>query len=192
MKKTMDSITAESRFRNFATIVYPESAPSNWMQLLRDLHIEGFVSPLHDSDFSADQTPKKPHYHVLLTFPGKKSVEQIRQLLEPINSVGVEIVQSLRAYARYLCHLDDYEKAQYLTDDVVSLSGLDYYDVIGSMDRYSAICDMEEFCDRQNIFSYAELSSYARQNNHAWHRILCSCATIHMTAYLKSRSWGNK
>ena len=43
-----------------------------------------------------------------------------------IGGVGVEPVKSVRAYARYLCHLDSPDKVCYRTEDVLSLSGADY------------------------------------------------------------------
>ena len=36
------------RLRNFATVVYPESAPENWLDRLDGLHVPAFVSPLHN------------------------------------------------------------------------------------------------------------------------------------------------
>ena len=98
---------SEQRFRNFATIVYPESAPADWQNILADLKIPCLISPLHDRDFNPTGEPKKPHFHVLLTFEGKKSVEQIKELIRPFCGVGVEVVQSIRGYTRYLCHLDN-------------------------------------------------------------------------------------
>ena len=44
-KKSIDS-----RYRNFACVVYPESAPDNWQSILSDHHISAFISPLHDKD----------------------------------------------------------------------------------------------------------------------------------------------
>ena len=38
------------RTRNFATVVYPESAPADWMERLDQYHIAALVSPLHDKD----------------------------------------------------------------------------------------------------------------------------------------------
>lgn len=192
MKETTAKNTVASRFRTFATMIYPESAPDHWLDTLRSFHVEGFVSPLHDCDTYSDKRPKKPHWHVVLYFHGMKSPDQVKVLFDQIGGVGLEIVNSFRAYARYLCHLDDPDKAQYDPSAVTSLSGLDYFETIGSLDRYSAISEMEEFCEKERIYSYAELSRYARLNRPAWHRILCSCATVHMTAFLKSCSWGNK
>ena len=41
-----------SRTRNYATVVYPESAPENWLSILSDSHVPCFVSPLHDLDLN--------------------------------------------------------------------------------------------------------------------------------------------
>lgn len=54
-----------TRTRNFATIVYPESANPGWKEILRDLHIPAFISPLHDMDCNPDGELKKPHHHVI-------------------------------------------------------------------------------------------------------------------------------
>ena len=55
------------RTRNYATIVYPESAPKNWLDILREMKFNVLVSPLHDKDVNPeDGEIKKAHYHVLL------------------------------------------------------------------------------------------------------------------------------
>ena len=41
---------AGTRTRNFATVVYLESAPADWMERLDQHHIAALVSPLHDKD----------------------------------------------------------------------------------------------------------------------------------------------
>ena len=38
------------RTRNFATVVYPESAPENWIDIIRESHINVIISPLHEND----------------------------------------------------------------------------------------------------------------------------------------------
>ncbi len=47
------------RTRNFTTIVYPESAPENWMEILGELFIPSLVSPLHDRDTNPTGECKK-------------------------------------------------------------------------------------------------------------------------------------
>ena len=62
--------------RNFATVVYLESAPADWMERLDQHHIAALVSPLHDKDKNPSGEPKKAHYHVLLMFESPTDYEQ--------------------------------------------------------------------------------------------------------------------
>lgn len=41
---------ADMRSRIFATVVYPESAPEDWMERLEQSHVAAMVSPIHDRD----------------------------------------------------------------------------------------------------------------------------------------------
>lgn len=182
--------SGNGRTRNFATVVYPESAPENWQDILADQFIPAFISPLHDSDTNPTGEPKKPHYHVMLMYDGVKNIEQAREVFEKIGGVGCEIVQSIRGYSRYLCHLDNPEKAQYKQDDVRSLCGADYPATIGlAIDRYKAIGEMIDYCDENRIVSYSELLKYCRMERFDWFRILCDSGTMVMKEYLKSKTW---
>lgn len=72
--------TKDGRGRNWAFLVYPESAPGNWLDLLDDLKVPAYVSPIHDLDVDGDGVIKKAHYHVLVAFAGKKTREQVLEV----------------------------------------------------------------------------------------------------------------
>ena len=181
---------AEKRYRNFAIIIYPDSAPSNFIDVIREFHIPCFLSPFHDKDINPDGTPKKSHYHLLLTFDGMKSINQLQELSDKLSGVSPEIVDSIRGYARYLCHLDNPEKHQYPIEDVKCFSSADYNAVIGlATDKYKAVREMIDWCDELNISCYADLLRYASANRYDWFRVLCDCATVVMKEYLKSKTW---
>lgn len=180
----------DERVRLWATVVYPESAPDNWLTILRDLMIPCYVSPLHDKDFNADKTPKKAHYHVMLVFEGKKSRAQIEEIVKQFGGVGQENVKSKRGYARYLCHLDNPEKAQYSPDDVLSYGGLDYESDIGMViNKYKVISEMIDFVSANNIFYYSDLCDYARINEPQWFRVLCDNGSYMLKEYIKSNKY---
>lgn len=180
------------RTRNYATVVYPESAPENWQEILAEQCIPAFVSPLHDQDVNPTGEIKKPHYHVMLMYEGVKTVEQAKQVMDLIGGVGCEPIASVRGYARYLCHLDNPEKAQYNTSDVRSMAGADYTGTIGlATDKYVAIGEMIDFCEREDIVSYSDLLIYARMERQDWFRVLCDNGTMVMIEFLKSRRWTN-
>lgn len=182
--------TSNARYRTFACVVYPESAPENWQELLVEQFVPAFISPLHDKDINPTGEPKKPHYHVILMFDGKKSIEQAKEVFDVIKGVGCEVVKSIRGYSRYLCHLDNPEKAQYSVDDVRSICGSDYMNVIGlAIDRYKAIREMKDFCRDNEVFAYCDLLDYASEERADWFRILCDNGTVVMKEYLKSIYW---
>lgn len=180
------------RTRNFATVVYPESAPEDWQDILAAQFVPAFISPLHDQDVNPGGEAKKPHFHVVIMFDSVKTREQAEELFKLIGGVGCEVVQSIRGYSRYLCHLDNPEKAQYKQEDVRSLSGADYIATIGLvLDKYKAIGEMIDYCELNNIVSYSELLVYCRQERFDWFRVLCDNGTVVIKEYLKSKSWTN-
>ena len=97
------------RTRNFGCVVYPESAPENWLEVLAENKVPALVSPLHDRDVDPQDQPKKPHFHVVIMFEGPKTIEQAKEIFDPIGGVGCEVIKSIRGYVRYLCHLDNPE-----------------------------------------------------------------------------------
>lgn len=182
--------SGRGRTRNFATVVYPESAPEDWQEILSQQFVPAFISPLHDKDVNPTGEPKKPHYHVVLMFDGVKTREQAQDIISKINGVGCEVIQSIRGYARYLCHLDNPEKAQYKQEDVRSLCGADYPGTIGLVtDKYKAISEMIDYCREYNIYSYSDLLEYCRMERFDWFRVLCDNGTVVMKEYLKSKVW---
>ena len=191
-EKAKKSKKAESRTRNFATIVYPESAPSEWLSILDAEHIPTFVSPLHDRD--TNQTPekelKKAHYHVIVMFSSVKTEKQAREVFDKIGGVGCEAVKSIRGHVRYLCHLDNPDKAKYSESDVICLNGADYYSIVKlASDKYSAIKEMLAWCRANDIISYSDLFEYAMDERDDWFRCLCDSSTLVVKEYLRSYAW---
>lgn len=169
-----------SRTRNYATIVYPESAPSNWMDILRESCVMGFISPVHDKDIecinnvTGDFKYKKAHHHVLILFDGVKTEKQWDEFKRLFGGTVSVPVHSSVGYARYLCHIDNPEKAQYSAADVISLGGGDYLSLIGrTCDRYQYIEQMIDYSIENKVTSYRDLYSYAMKYNANWFKTLC-------------------
>lgn len=183
----------KNRTRYYASVVYPESAPDSWRDILSDSIVPAFVSPLHDMDVNPDGEIKKPHFHVLIMFESLKTPEQAKEIFDKIGGVGCEKVVSLRGYARYLCHLDNSEKYQYNTEDVTTYGGADYIATIGlATDKYKAIGEMIDYCAENNIYSYSRLLEWCRINRFDWFRVLCDNGTFVIKEYLKSKTWETK
>lgn len=188
--KSRKASTGRGRFRNFATVVYPESAPADWLATLDSLHVPAFVSPLHDADVNADNTPKKPHYHVLLMFSGVKTKEQAQEAITNIHGVGCETVSTVRGYARYLVHADNPEKAQYNKSDVRAFGGADY-DAVTHLptDDVKVTREMMQFIRANQISSFAQFADACAIEHEDWFRALVTKSTYFIKEYIKSLVW---
>ena len=99
------------RHRYFNFLVYPESAPEDWMNQLKDSLCPFAVSPLH----SPDEKDAKPHHHVMFYSPGPITLENAYNVIPesvPANA-HIEWAKSPQGSQRYLIHLDDLEKEQF-------------------------------------------------------------------------------
>lgn len=180
----------DDRIRNITFMLYEDSCNPNWKQLLENEHIP-FLYIYHDRDLNPTGEPKKPHWHVILCFEGKKSPEQLQYYVDLFGAAnGVyQQVQSLRAMARYLCHMDNPDKAQYDSGEVVSCS-IDYTHITDiPNNKYKAISEMISFCEDEGVISYRELITYAMTHRYDWFVALCDNATLPMMSYLKSSAW---
>ena len=185
--------TGSGRFRNFATVVYPESAPADWLTVLDSLHVPAFVSLLHDADVNADNTPKKAHYHVLLMFSSVKTVEQAKEAITAIHGVGCETVSTVRGYARYLVHADNPEKSQYSKSDVRAFGGADY-DAVTHLptDDVKVTREMMQFIRANQIGSFAQFADICAVEHEDWFRALVTKSTYFIKEYIKSLVWEGK
>lgn len=116
--------------RNWAFVLYPESAPKDWLDLLQQTGLQFCVSPLHDKDLNADNTPKKAHYHIILIYDGPTTYNNVRQLTESLGQPIPQPLEQVRGYYRYLTHKDNPEKYQYDEKDILSFNGFSIKDFI--------------------------------------------------------------
>ncbi|MFW7433984.1 Rep family protein [Vagococcus carniphilus] len=80
------------RGRNWGIVVYPESLPENWKDIIRQEPIA--VSPLHDKDVNPDGEKKKSHYHLVLNYKGNKSFEQIDEIARSLRAPAPQRISS--------------------------------------------------------------------------------------------------
>lgn len=183
----------DTRTRNWTCVVYPESAPERWREMLDDLHIEWVESPLHEFDANADGEVKKPHWHVLLMFGGVKSYEQILEVTEFLNCPAPQRCHNAKAMVRYMAHLDNPEKFQYKISDIVSHGGVDLAELLrpSSSERYSIIRDMCCYIRDNHVTEFKDLMDYAIENHFdTWFPALCDNCSFVIQQYIKSERHG--
>lgn len=179
----------KSRTRNWAAVIYPnkgDECPKDWREILDRQHVPMLISPLHNPD--GDE--KKPHRHVLMLFDSVKTYEQVKAITDELHAPRPERVQSVKGYARYLCHLDNPDKEQYSISELISLGGADFASMMkptGS-DRYKLIAEMMQHCRDYNVTEFAELVEYALVNRYEdWFPLLCDSCSFVMKNYIASK-----
>lgn len=178
-----------NRTRNWSVVVYPESAPENWREILDETHIEWVESPLHDLDTNPTGEVKKAHWHLLLMFGGVKSYEQVAEVVKPLNCPAPQRCHNARALLRYFCHLDNPEKHTYSVSEIVPHGGVDLAELLrpSSSERYSFIREMLSFVKEQGITEFQDLMDYAMAEQFdTWFPLLCDNSAYVVGQYIKS------
>ena len=116
--------------RNWAFVLYPESAPADWKDRLKQAGMKCAISPLHDKDENPDKTPKKAHYHVIVCYEGPTTYNNVKRLTESLNQPIPQPLEQVRGYYRYLTHEDNPEKAQYSKTDIQTINGFAIQDFV--------------------------------------------------------------
>lgn len=178
---------ANNRTRNWTFIVYPESAPENWREILQEQHINFAVSPCHDKDVNPTGELKKAHYHVLLAFDSVKSYSQVLDITTSLNATIPQKVESVVGLIRYFVHIDNPEKYQYDMKDIFVFGAIDIIKPFETANaRYEAIGEMLDYIDDNDITEFSDLFKYARLNNQIWFRYLSDNCAYVISQHIKS------
>lgn len=179
----------DERTRNWTFVVYPESAPENWREIIDELHVPWVESPLHDKDVNPDGELKKPHWHVMIMFSSNKSYSQIREITSKLRSPNPQKVANAKGMVRYFAHMDNPEKYQYKKSDILAHAGAEIasYLSVTTAERYELINEMMEFVDSQGIIEMKNLLDYARcERFDDWFPLLCDNSAYILNSYIKS------
>lgn len=176
--------------RNWAFVLYPESAPADWREQLQKTGLPCAISPLHDRDVNATGEPKKPHYHVMVFYQGPTSYNVVKRLTDGLNQPIPQVVEQVRGYYRYLTHMDNPEKAQYSPSGITTLNGFDIGDYVEmSKSEVTKVCRaLMDYIRENDIMEYADLMdmTMCEEVPPEWFDV-ASSRTLFFTGYLKSR-----
>lgn len=180
------------RTGTFTFMFYLEDAPVNWQIRLINLRLPGYyINHYRDVEYPL-MTLKRPHLHVLIKSDKRYRPDEIRKIAEYVggSKVKVQPVVSFKGILRYLCHLDDPNKAQYNMEEVQCMCGCNYQKEVGPgyENQAQIVSEIVEFCESEEIYVYADLVSYCVHNNERWLRFLIQRGKI-IFDFMKSRCW---
>lgn len=178
--------------RNWAFVLYPESAPADWREQLQLAGMPAAISPIHDKDVNATGEPKKAHHHIILCYQGPTAFSVVKRLTDRLNQPIPQPLEQVRGYYRYLTHMDNPEKAQYSAADIQVLNGFDIGDFV-EMTKSEVTKVKRALADyivENDLREYADLIEMTMCEGvpPEWFDI-ASSQTMFFTGFLKSRHY---
>ena len=161
-------MTKEKRSNKWAFLLYQESAPENYLEILEEIHVPYVLSPWHDKDINKQTGEfKKSHKHGALFFDSLKSYSQVSNLLtEKLNTPShVEIVMSPKGMYDYFIHAENPEKTPYNIEDIESGCGFDLDKFLTSNNHDKFLSLVIDIIEEQNFTEFNNLVIYARSKN---------------------------
>lgn len=182
----------DERSTTWTFLVYPESAPRNWIEILKDLHVPFIVSPLHDKDVKVTGELKKPHYHCIIKFRTKKSYKQVtNDVCDKINGPIPQPVADIAMMIRYLVHLDDPDKYQYNKEDVRVYGNINVKEYLYSKKEYQfeILKEILDFCETYDIQEYSTIVNYSKDERPAWFPFVTKIFRGTIDSYVRSQRY---
>ncbi len=173
--------------RNWGAVVYPESAPEDWKEILKLKGLTFAVSPLHDSDLNPTGEKKKEHYHIIMCFNGPTSDKVVNEIMKELNQPIAIPLESVRGYYRYFTHKDNPEKFQYDDKKIELYNGFDVTDVLNNFEVFQSLKQIQLLIIEQDIIEYSDLLDYLMKNDYMemWN-VACS-HTLFLNSYITSK-----
>ena len=186
MKK---NITHQTKKRNWACVVYPESLPKDWIDILQKTGLQIAISPLHDKDKNPDGEPKKAHYHIILIFSGPTSFNVVKALTDSLHAPIPQPLEAVRGYYRYLTHQDNPEKFQYDEKEIKYLNGFSISDFIELTKSEVSLIkkNLQILIREKNILEYSDLLDYLLESDMDVERDVATNCTYFLDKYICSR-----
>ncbi len=128
-------------------IAYPDSVPENWLERLRETHMQIAISPLHDKDWWEHDSPatvnpetgeiipkgarykmgdrKKAHWHGIVKADKKTSWREMNALLQNIlHCPYIQKCRTLKGAFDYFLHVNHPKRYQgYFKDEIIRMNG---------------------------------------------------------------------
>ena len=178
-----------SKSKYFCAILYPDSSTYDTDKLIKALaeeHLTFAVSPIHDRDVEDDGSPKKSHFHLLLSYSSATTLNNIRDWFNicgmPNSDLhSVRVCASGAGYFRYLTHKDNPEKAQYNDKDIRIFN--DFDEVLKKFsktasDKLGDLVRIFQIVDELDTISFHSLVQYLMLNERDLFKLLTSSSAL--------------
>lgn len=181
--------------RNWAFVVYPESLPSNWEEIITETGLPMAFSPLHDKDTNPGGEVKKAHYHVICYYENPTTSRAVKEYVtDKLNGTIPIKLESMVGMYRYHLHLDNPEKFQYDDRDRRFFNGFDVNKVnaLTYTEISKILRQVQQFIIENKIIEYADLLDILLDNELFTMWDVSRNHTLLLNTYITSRRYKTK
>ena len=175
-------MATEQRSNKWAFLIYQESAPDDYIDVLEEIHVPYVLSPWHDKDINKKTGEfKKAHKHGAFYFDSLKSYSQVSELIkDKLNGPAhVEPVMSPKGMFDYFTHAENPE-------DIESGCGFNLDQFLVQQNSEDFMTEVIDIIEQNDLTEFEELVWYARDNNTALLGLIIE-RTYFFARYLDSR-----
>lgn len=179
------------RSNKWAFLLYKESAPENYLDILEEMQVPYILSPWHDKDVDKKTGELlKAHKHGALFFDSLKSYTQVSELLtENLNTPKrVQIVLSPKGMLDYFTHAQNPDKTPYNAEDIESGAGFDLDQFLVEQQSGRFINEVIDLINDYNFTEFQDLVIYARHNDHRLLTLIMN-RTYFFTKFIESKRY---
>lgn len=173
--------------RNWGFVLYPESAPEDWRDILQLKGLAFAVSPLHDKDVNPTGEDKKPHYHIILTYGSPTTYKNVKTITDELNQPIPIPLESVRGYYRYFTHKDNPEKYQYNESGIELFNAFDVTDVMNNFEVFQCMKEIQTVILENEILEYSDLMDFLIINDKMELWNVASSHTLFFNTYITSK-----
>jgi len=179
----------KTKARAWAFIVYPESAPENWRDILQKTGLEIAISPLHNCDKDPTEEDKKPHWHIIALWANVTTGSAVKRITESVNAPTPIPLNGVKGYYRYFTHKDNPEKFQYDEREIQIINGFCIEDLVEL--KKSEVNEVKKrlmnYIEENNITEYYELMICLMHEDYTTEFDVAGSHTYYFDKYISSR-----
>ena len=184
-----------ARTRNYTFLMYPLDVDNERAELVEYAHSTlhcKIACAVHDKDVLSDGTMKPLHIHVVVSYDGVKSLEQVKEDFATFAANGyIEPVRNLTGALRYLTHEDNPDKYHYSPEALINIGySARQFEKKEELDAMKEFYEILDWINDEHCFTMCGLVDFARDNNENWLKVLLKptyCGLI--KAYMQSIYW---
>lgn len=182
----------EVKSKFWTAIVYEDSAPEDWRDIIKISGLRCAISPYHDKDINPTGEPKKPHWHIILCWDGPTTYNNARKFVqEDLHTPVPKELKSIRGMYNYFTHKDNPEKAQYDESAIEHLNGfcLAEFVELTRGEVNNAIKNTFQIIRDVGITEYSSLLDFLEDNGLGDEWDVVKNNVFLFNTYLTSRRW---